>query len=443
MTRDNIMEAMNGIGDHLIVEAAEKLGFLSDTPMARKPKGQSAFSRFMNSGWGVAAVCALVAVSVMGGIIWAGQQAGHQPPAEESTETTELESLVYIGNEQTDIEISCNGQIISPRRFLDWEGYAEDWDFYDSVKYRKLDVYLPVLYYTRYDEIEWTWLNESCRLRRIRAYDMNMQLIETDQSTGLSAFLMDLPEGRYHIALYGESLQNNETVWGADYAFTVNVAPFIPSSEPMAPEAHRFQFPLISAEDTTSYVAVSDMNAEGAKWIEFFVQPDGQDLTSAYKKRLPAQGEMYLLVVACREKRTGMYKLFYIAESTEVKTVDGEEQYTLTLDGRHMIFEKEPYDNGEYAATGWETPSVGIGEMASASYTKETRWEVMDGFHAYYAKSYIEIDNAVHSYAEYASYYDFVVVYSNVTGEEMINTPVETLPVFPFELFQEDSIFKP
>ena len=83
MTRENIMEAMNGIGEHLIVEAAEKLGFLNGSAFivkAERRKGPSAFSRFMNSGWGVAAVCALVAVSVMGGIIWAGNQPGVNPP---------------------------------------------------------------------------------------------------------------------------------------------------------------------------------------------------------------------------------------------------------------------------------------------------------------------------------------------------------------------------
>ncbi len=84
------MEAMNGIGEHLIVEAAEKLGFLNGGAVvikAERRKGPSAFSRFMNSGWGVAAVCALVAVSVMGGIIWAGNQPGTHQPAGETEET--------------------------------------------------------------------------------------------------------------------------------------------------------------------------------------------------------------------------------------------------------------------------------------------------------------------------------------------------------------------
>ena len=107
MTRENIMEAMNGIGDHLIAEAAQKLGFLSDTPVTHKPKRRSAFSRFMNSGWGVAAVCALIAVSVMGGIIWAGQQPGVNPPVvtpEETTAPSEIDETVGDTETETEIE---------------------------------------------------------------------------------------------------------------------------------------------------------------------------------------------------------------------------------------------------------------------------------------------------------------------------------------------------
>ncbi|MBQ9779669.1 MAG: leucine-rich repeat protein [Clostridia bacterium] len=107
MTRENIMEAMNGIGEHLIVEAAETLGFVKGSAVvvkAERRKGPSAFSRFMNSGWGVAAVCALVAVSVMGGIIWAGQQPGVNPPVvtpEESETVTEAVGSEIESLEQT------------------------------------------------------------------------------------------------------------------------------------------------------------------------------------------------------------------------------------------------------------------------------------------------------------------------------------------------------
>ncbi len=96
MKRENISKAMDGVGEHLIVEAAEKLELVGDAPVAAmsgKKKGQNAFVRFMNSGWGVAAVCALVAIGVMGGIIWAGNQPGTNLPAG-ATEETETEAEV-------------------------------------------------------------------------------------------------------------------------------------------------------------------------------------------------------------------------------------------------------------------------------------------------------------------------------------------------------------
>ena len=89
-------EAMSNVGAGLILESAEKLGLLGCPAVAihKKEKGTGAFSRFINSGWGVAAVCAFVAVGVMGGIIWAGNQ-GRQPGYLPPTETTEESETVF------------------------------------------------------------------------------------------------------------------------------------------------------------------------------------------------------------------------------------------------------------------------------------------------------------------------------------------------------------
>ena len=68
-------EAIGNLSDTLIMSAA-----LPDDacPVVTSPR-PSAFKRFMNSSWGVAAVCALVAVSVMGGILWAGNRSDPTP----------------------------------------------------------------------------------------------------------------------------------------------------------------------------------------------------------------------------------------------------------------------------------------------------------------------------------------------------------------------------
>ncbi|MBE6558456.1 MAG: leucine-rich repeat domain-containing protein [Ruminococcaceae bacterium] len=77
-------EAMNNVSDKLITESGEKLGFLpreGGAPVLGKAPKRRAFSNWLNSGWGVAAVCALVSVGVLGGILWAGNQSGTGVPA--------------------------------------------------------------------------------------------------------------------------------------------------------------------------------------------------------------------------------------------------------------------------------------------------------------------------------------------------------------------------
>ena len=82
MTSLDLFEQFDGLNDLFIAEAeipeAHRSAVILPTP---KQKGR--FSQFINSGWGVAIICALVAVSVMGGIIWAGNRPdgpGIRPP---------------------------------------------------------------------------------------------------------------------------------------------------------------------------------------------------------------------------------------------------------------------------------------------------------------------------------------------------------------------------
>ena len=241
MTRENIMDAMNGIGEHLIVEAAEKLGFLNGSAVvvkAERRKGPSAFSRFMNSGWGVAAVCALVAVSVMGGIIWAGNQPehpkGHQPSVDTHEETTtiyetESQNGDYIGDDQSEVGISHGDTGIYPREFFVWSGPADGMGFAEEVEmYHNNRPNLPKVYYAKDGSIspcEMT-LAEGYSLDRIKVYGTDMTEIPTpvyDGAFSYEGFLHELPVGRYHICLRVGYRENGNAVSGSDYAFTVIV----------------------------------------------------------------------------------------------------------------------------------------------------------------------------------------------------------------------------
>ena len=76
-----ISEALGDIRSEYLLEAEEAY-FVAIT-QKRRPSRNGWLTRFVNSGWGVAIICALVAISVMGGIIWAGNRhdgPGIRPP---------------------------------------------------------------------------------------------------------------------------------------------------------------------------------------------------------------------------------------------------------------------------------------------------------------------------------------------------------------------------
>ena len=99
-----VFEALTDIRGEYILDAEVDARFLT-TPVREREKSPSSFSRFMNSGLGVAIICALVAVSVMGGIIWAGLNAGYVPPGHSDAVTGE----VYL---------TAGAQTVTPEAFF-------------------------------------------------------------------------------------------------------------------------------------------------------------------------------------------------------------------------------------------------------------------------------------------------------------------------------------
>ena len=141
MTGRDAFEAMGGISDKLIMEAGDRLGILNAGVVKhKKDKAPSAFSRFMNSGWGVAAVCTLVAIGVMGGIIWAGNQPGSNLPAgrpvatdteaegNSSPHPNQQEETEDVGEGQTEVQTEVQSEGESTP-----EGAAPVFDYLDSL----------------------------------------------------------------------------------------------------------------------------------------------------------------------------------------------------------------------------------------------------------------------------------------------------------------------
>ena len=117
MTGQVALEAMTDLRDDLILEAAELLGFLdrpaslAATPPRRRNREDSLLRRFFNSGWGVAVICAVVSLSVLGGIVWAGQRPPVGGPGGNETEThTEIhtETAAPLISEEQAMEIASD-----------------------------------------------------------------------------------------------------------------------------------------------------------------------------------------------------------------------------------------------------------------------------------------------------------------------------------------------
>ena len=78
MSGSDIFEKMTNVNDRFIEEAAE---MPNPEQAVVKTSRWERFSHFMNSGWGVAMICCLVAMSVLTGIIIVGRIDLTQPPA--------------------------------------------------------------------------------------------------------------------------------------------------------------------------------------------------------------------------------------------------------------------------------------------------------------------------------------------------------------------------
>ena len=178
-------------------------------PVRKRERGPSAFSRFVNSGWGVAIICALVAVSVMGGIIWAGFNAGDVPPGYNDAITGE----VYL---------TAGLQSVEPEAFF---GYSEVYKGNQSAMscgagfYGEFTV-SPVPTLTYADDLR-LHMPKNYTLEAVYVYDPDAptEAIYTFESVG---DLKTLTAGSYYVALRITHTEGKNE-YGYDYAFCLNV----------------------------------------------------------------------------------------------------------------------------------------------------------------------------------------------------------------------------
>ncbi len=88
----NAFAALNALPDDLILNAERALTE-AETGIAIAPKPQGRFARFLNSGWGVAAIAGIVSIIVLVIMIRAGKEpAPYEPPVKPAGSTIEMSS---------------------------------------------------------------------------------------------------------------------------------------------------------------------------------------------------------------------------------------------------------------------------------------------------------------------------------------------------------------
>ncbi len=95
MKNTTVFDAMSYLRDELIDESL--MFFASPVPEDRS-KHPGVLTRLINSGWGVAIICAFVGLGVIAGMMWAGQNPPDMPPAHSeqgSMESEETEDLIH------------------------------------------------------------------------------------------------------------------------------------------------------------------------------------------------------------------------------------------------------------------------------------------------------------------------------------------------------------
>ncbi len=100
MTTMTAFDVIGEVRESLITESLEWLD--ATAALVFTPKKESPLLRFMRSGWGVAVICAVVSLSVLGGIIWAGQKDPVSPVTPSDTTQTEVTEEATDAEEQTD-----------------------------------------------------------------------------------------------------------------------------------------------------------------------------------------------------------------------------------------------------------------------------------------------------------------------------------------------------
>lgn len=217
---------------------------------------------------------------------------------------------------------------------------------------------------------------------------------------------------------------------------TETIAVTLPETEAEttpAPDPHYIQFPLTDADDTTSYVSLPDMTAEGPRAVEFFVLPtdtDSPELTSALRLAFPSDGQTNIQVISFHDGQT--YGFIFMLESTHTQNVEGTETRFVRMECASLGFISDK--TMTVPATRYYHMSGG--GSAQLNYTEQNRDRVLMQHRNPNRAALDRSENLIDKYSD-TEKYEYTILYSYIDGVETVNTPVESIPEFPFSIFNE------
>ena len=193
-------------------------------------------------------------------------------------------------------------------------------------------------------------------------------------------------------------------------------------AETEAPDLSYFQFPLTGADDTTSHVSITDSGNGGCKTVNFLVSgPSG--LSSVLTLTAPKNSEANIQIVAFKtDTQYGFVYMYERVVTGDLLTGEGEE-ITVMMEGYHLRFDK--------AGNVFFNPDL---NTRTCHFTGNPEKTVTLAQYRYNEAMLDRVRDIRDAYNNLGSC-EYTVLYRYVDGEETVNTPVESIPDFPFTIF--------
>ena len=192
--------------------------------------------------------------------------------------------------------------------------------------------------------------------------------------------------------------------------------------ETEAPDLSYFQFPLTSADDTTSYVSITDSGNNGCKTVEFLVN-GSSGLRSVLTFASPKNSEANIQIVSFKtDTRYGFIYMYERVVTGDLLTGEGEE-ITVMMEGYHLRFDK--------AGNVFFNPDL---NTRTCHFTGNPEKTVTLAQYRYNEAMLDRVKDIRDAYNDLGSC-EYTILYRYVDGEEAINTPADSIPDFPFTIF--------